>query len=41
MVIKMKEMVSNIQKDCMEGILVGPEPFFTESKNGFQMTLLK
>lgn len=41
MVSKMKDMVSDIQQECMQGIIVGPEPFYTESKNGFQMTLLK
>ena len=41
MVGKMKEMMSSIQQECMEGIIVGPEPFYTESKNGFQMTMLK
>lgn len=41
MVIKIKDMISTIQQNCMEEIMVGPEPFYTESRSGFQMTFFK
>ncbi|CAL1292788.1 unnamed protein product [Larinioides sclopetarius] len=41
MVVKIKDMISAIQQSCMEEIMVGPEPFYTESRSGFQMTFFK
>ncbi|XP_054717405.1 uncharacterized protein LOC129226802 [Uloborus diversus] len=41
MVTKIKDMISSIQEECMEDLMVGPEPFYAESRSGFQMTFLK
>ncbi|XP_071043251.1 location of vulva defective 1-like [Parasteatoda tepidariorum] len=41
MVSKIKTMISEIQEYCMEEIMAGPDPFYTTTRNGFQMTFYK
>lgn len=41
MVNDMKEMISAIQQNCMEALMVSPDPFLAESKGGFKMILVK
>nr|XP_042900065.1 uncharacterized protein LOC122269722 [Parasteatoda tepidariorum] len=41
MVSELKEMISEIQQKCIEEIMVGPDPFYSESKLGFQLTFIK